>query len=500
MAVVRQNWFALNSARRYPFHDGATGEPDDGGTSLPDDLVVDLTLRFPSTLGLYAYLSAAQVSRGIVTLLFAAADTFSSRGDYRPLASISVPRPARLGTAYPLTPLADGVAGWIVLGQGVETLYRGLFSGPSQTLVAPRCARAYRPPAVLSLGKEGVSPALSGVVRLRAGADVEVVAADRVISGRVRRCVVVRLKQVPERNVFQYYIGPCGGRPESQNCDGTPVESINDVKPDCDGNIQISFFGVKPSEAENGIVLDYNLGLSESCDKRLPTASGVLPNERDDACTGPYEGYDPTEANFVGSSSSSEFIGGYQPAAVDTVGEELPYYGGFGDSLAAMLSPESGEFRVSEDGWLATGEGRAASVWAGGGLTAEARFRFDGPDRPGKAGVILGWHLAVPALREQYLLAAIDRQTRRVELLFFNGESFATIASAGPLPAGDLSVRASVFDAGRGVWRVVATAVAGGVEASAAATTSRVPAGGGKPGVGSVGPASFQFLSLSGDP
>ena len=41
MALFNNNWFNLNSTRRYPIDDSATGESDTG-LDFPNDIIVDI--------------------------------------------------------------------------------------------------------------------------------------------------------------------------------------------------------------------------------------------------------------------------------------------------------------------------------------------------------------------------------------------------------------------------------------------------------------------------
>jgi len=55
MAIRNQNWYNLQSTRRYPLDDISTGV-DDAGAFIREDIIVDCHIRFPNTLGEYLYI------------------------------------------------------------------------------------------------------------------------------------------------------------------------------------------------------------------------------------------------------------------------------------------------------------------------------------------------------------------------------------------------------------------------------------------------------------
>jgi len=111
--------------------------------------------------------------------------------------------------------------------------------------------------------------ALTELITLKAGKDVEIVKESRVIDGELRDALVIRLVAATANdNPLSRYIGPCGTRPESENCNKVAVQGINTVGPDCDGNIDLEFRGVRSTPLEDngpGVVLDHNLDLAEVC-------------------------------------------------------------------------------------------------------------------------------------------------------------------------------------------------------------------------------------------
>jgi hypothetical protein len=50
MSILNNNWFNINSTRRYPVDDFATGASDEG-FELPNDIITDIRIRFPRSAG-----------------------------------------------------------------------------------------------------------------------------------------------------------------------------------------------------------------------------------------------------------------------------------------------------------------------------------------------------------------------------------------------------------------------------------------------------------------
>jgi hypothetical protein len=294
VAIRNHDWYNLNSLRSYPLDDRATRVSDDG-LRLPNDILVDASLRFPRAYGRLAFVSSLAVTDFLVTVTFQAVEDIDSPPVFRPLAAVSALKSNLEGRAVALSPLADGVAGWLVFGSGIASVYRGLFTLPRQSLLLPRAARFYRSPQITSLRKEHLRSGLAGLVALEAGTDLTLEAAERVIEGETRTAVVFRLRAgETSRNVFDLYRGPCEGRPESQNCDSPCVEFLDAAQPDCDGNLEIEFRGDVhvgvPESGAGGLVLDHELGLTDLCVERdrLPDSSGALPLQSEDDCPVPY--------------------------------------------------------------------------------------------------------------------------------------------------------------------------------------------------------------------
>lgn len=263
MPIRNLNWYNLQSTRRYPIDDRATGETDTGANLL-NDILVDCHFRFSPEYGSIAYLQSVTVTNNIVTILIGASTGFNSTG--KTIAAVTVPQPVNANTPYPITALADGVAGWVTFGPGIlDGEFFGRFSLPRQTMLAPRCARAYRRLPVASLQKKTVQNALTGVVTLSAEPPF------LLTFDRASNTVTFSLDQRDASltyNPLEYFLGPCAQRPESNTCAKTPISTINGIAPDCAGNINIVVENMTATMFDNcgGMEISTSYGLRQACE------------------------------------------------------------------------------------------------------------------------------------------------------------------------------------------------------------------------------------------
>lgn len=304
MAIRNNHWYNLNEQRSYPIDDTATALSDEGNR-IPSSLISDLRLRWPITYGRYGYISAATITKNIVTLLITSSSTLdNSSEDATLIAGVSVPTSELIaGRTYALSPFQQGVGGFITFGSSQLESYRGLFSTPQQTLLTARAARPVRVPPVPSLGVDQVSSSLSGIVNLNVSAPLTVRLEPRVIDNvEYESVVVLGLKEQSDSvdtndatSVFSRFAGPCGQRVGSRSCsDPQPIETINGVSPNCDGVLTLSFSGcavVGANQDDCGAVVDCELGLATSCmPPYLPNlTTGVLPSEYPPVASTPAE-------------------------------------------------------------------------------------------------------------------------------------------------------------------------------------------------------------------
>lgn len=278
MPHLQANWYNLNAGRRYPLSDMATGT-DDKGLRLHDDILVDCHLRFPITAGRHAFVGGVTVTNTLVTVVFLGSMTASStRGRFVPLGAVTVVKPGNSDVHYPIQPLYPGVGGFVAFGD-ISEVFAARFSTPQQSLLAPRCARSYNPLPVTELRKRGVGTGLTGLVTVIGEDDIEVVKETIVVTHPTLHtyetvdALVIRLRQeVGGVNVLEKYIGPCGNRPESGNCEKKGIELINDARPDCNGNINFDFRSMTVGLMSEcgGLTLDTSIGMDTICQDFAP--------------------------------------------------------------------------------------------------------------------------------------------------------------------------------------------------------------------------------------
>ncbi len=275
MGLINHNWLNAQMSRRYPLDDNATGTGDDG-TRINDDVIVDLHLRWPSVAGGYAFIGGITVTKTIITVVILAADSPQAAANFTPLAAVTVRQPATEYSYYNLEPLYPGVGGFIAFGDTDER-FTIRFSTPAQGLLAPKVGRPYTELPIPSMRKFGRHDGLTGLITISAGPDLEIVKSQVNVDGNDVDALVIRL-QLPTstRNPLADYIGPCGKRPESQNCDRTGIQTINGVSPDCDGNLEIEFLGITAANYADcgsdgaGVTLEENLGIDDVCPLKTP--------------------------------------------------------------------------------------------------------------------------------------------------------------------------------------------------------------------------------------
>lgn len=276
-------FYALNATRSYPIDDAATGD-DDSGYAMPCDVLTDCAIRFPKMYGDYVFVSSLHVSPYLVSVAFAishrAAHADETTSAFIPLGVVSVPRTELIESKqYPIEPLQDGVAGWVVFGPCQQkTTYSGRFSSVDQSMLVPRTCRAYAPMPVTSMGAAYDAQALTDTVTIAGSTDISVAVGYRNVEGYglVKGLIFSLRGGGSNATVLQQYAGPCARRPENKNCSQRNIESINGVTPDCDGNIKLTFKdalqAILVGGYTGGLTLDYGLGLATACTTVDPAA------------------------------------------------------------------------------------------------------------------------------------------------------------------------------------------------------------------------------------
>ncbi len=476
-SVTNNNWYNLNSTRKYPLDDGCTGI-DDAGKVLSATIITDLNISLKKSLGSGVMISSVSANANLVSVTFLALnhpinpslyDSAPPALSFSPLCVVTVKKPLRLGVPYRLSPLVDGVAGWIVFGEGVNRPVNSRFSTPIQSAVAPKACRYYNDFPVTSIGKLGSVDKLTGLVRLQEGKDIQIKREMRYIQGADREAIVFSLMENTTTNVLSVYAGPCGGRPESNTCKRTSIEYINTTQPDCNGNIDIEFLSpmVVAEGGPGRLSLDYPVGLNDACTRtdRLPDASGRLPGQYDDLCNPDSEG-DP-EGNIPLPVPVLPDPVPISSSTIDSV--TLPACINFDDMTAAAWQVVKGEFMLTEtdspmelcptiyssdSSSIAPGVSssfpvhaygayranltgdRNVSVWYNPGYTSTLNIRLItdvkliSSDVPANGAVILNYRANAEGITDEYYLVEINRKESAFAVKKFNGAFFVEVVSA----------------------------------------------------------------------
>ncbi len=483
MPVRNLHWYNANEGRAYPVDDGASCVSDTG-VRLPSDIISDMNLRWPSTLGNHAFITAVSNTNALVTVTLQAAISPTDTTSFTPLAVLTVRKPVQIGRMYPVNPQVPGVGGWIVFGNGVTgEPYSGRFSSPQQSLVTPRAGRAYRPMPVSSVQVEHANQKLTGMVLLKASDPLTITKEERFIEGVNHDCIVVRLVDgagidgfpVPAdanaisgfkpKSVFETFAGPCAGRPESNTCGcPNPIQFVNAVAPDCGGTITIEFQGcaqVASIGGGDGIALSCEFGLTDAClPEQLPSSEGLLPSEYTPANV-PAPPFVPPPPPPLGVSDSLVTDGGL-PYAACVVGGMSPLTTELGVWIVSGLGTVSGvcpldeyRFPVSESLSLSHSISVSSSyVYLSDGsfMTDTAAIRniaiFDvdvstvyrkvttetmltqGPSGAKQNAQLILNYQPHPSVAGQFIYFAVevDYESQEFRLVRFNGTTFQTIS------------------------------------------------------------------------
>lgn len=461
MSVRNAHFYNLNETRSYPLSE--TGSLlSDQGVRLPSDIFTDMHIRYPQQLGRYPFLGSVSVTENLVSFTIQGADALTGSPGLTPIAVFTRPKSQIVeGRQYPVRGQVPGVGGWVVFGSGIQEAYTGRFSsGPSQSLILPNACRWYRPLPVDSLSGMFNEDKLTGVIQLRGVDPVFVVKEEREIDGVLRDVIVVRLVQ-PENqgqaippNVFEQFAGRCGKRPESGNCGNPePIEFINTVAPNCNGEVFIEFRGcaeIAKILGDCGVAVDCQLGLIDACLPDHLPVDGELPNEYEDQCA-------PSESVSEDSDSvpeePSESID--PPPESESVVGELPYLECFDSQTAENWLVENGSWSFIDDDspdepcvdvpegysyYTSGAEAQAVrnlAVWSGfDDQASQRRVTTSLKLSPGSSGarhnggVVFNYrdHLLIDG-RKVYFLAEIDFEDQVFRIRRFNGTAFVPIVS-----------------------------------------------------------------------
>jgi hypothetical protein len=205
-------WNNLNGLRSYPLSERATrvgisGEP------MPDDILEDMVIMASEADRFFV--SSVRVTPAMASVVVVSEDRKKSF-------ACSAPQPVQEGVAHPLSPLADGMTGWVVFGPGAARPCHHRFAGMGDGGVDDAARRLSEPPGVSSIERLGTPPsAMTGVVEVKAGAGVEVEA------DLLANAVVVRLSPAASEAIRGE---TCAGKLLEGECGAPMLRSINGAR------------------------------------------------------------------------------------------------------------------------------------------------------------------------------------------------------------------------------------------------------------------------------
>lgn len=344
--AVYHGWNNTNELRSYPLDDAADRVASNGAM-LPEDVLADMHIWMPASVGERAYIASAALTPSLITFTIAAYD------DSTPLGAVTVLKPVDPFTVVNIDSQYPGFGGWAVVGSALNEMnsLSLIFDNPDATVIAAKALHPYDDIPLQSLGKSGNLTKLTGLVNLVAGRNVNIFAADedldegdtgfteydilsnwehqnsqyilqpklkRMIGGERRRCIVVKLEgDAGSYDNIVGFSGPCAQNPQNNTCERLLINKINTVRPDCSGNIDIEVVGIDTVDYEEdgeaaGIVMQYPLGLTDVCQNDL----ALKYNGTGDLC----DGYSSESSESSAESSSS---GGGGPISCSY---SLPYW------------------------------------------------------------------------------------------------------------------------------------------------------------------------------
>lgn len=290
MGQFDQGWYDIGSSSQYPFDQSAALE-DDNGKTLPCEILADMALTMPSSLGNRLYCSGISKQDDVASLVFA------GDGDGRPTVAVAtIPLTASERRPVLLDSLVDSVRGTVVPGSLLWTMPNGTwrFTNPQQSYLSQRCvylvAAANEQDIRLAYGP---SP-LESVIRLVGDVNVSVKLGQRVLGGSLKRSVIFSLVDTGAESALKAYAGQYQQRPEARTCGSPePVETINLIQPNCCGQIFFELRGcARPIPISNhcGVVLDCPMEADEMCQPKQ-----LVPDPASDEVCRPGELPDPID-------------------------------------------------------------------------------------------------------------------------------------------------------------------------------------------------------------
>ncbi len=292
---LKLGWLSRNSGRKFPLDDTTTAVSDKG-VRLEDDVITDLKISWPESLGQYAFVSFVSVTSRLVSIGITVSQSATAAVNCVPIANMVVNKTAAGRSVQRLSPMQAGVAGFVTFGDTSSELNL-TFSSPQQSRLSPSAGSAYPTGGVSSLSVPGAVK-LTGNITLIAGNDISIRHTTLETDGGapVGTAIVIGLNQPSAgNNTLSKYVGDCARRPENGDCPtgnslAPAIQTINGISASCDRNIRLVFEGGVASQGTdtsygiNSLVVNHPHTLEAICasKNRNPNVAAVL-----DACSDP---------------------------------------------------------------------------------------------------------------------------------------------------------------------------------------------------------------------
>lgn len=289
MSTLKLGWLSRNSGRKFPIDDTATAVAD-SAERIEDDVITDLKLSWPESLGKYAFISFLSITDNIVSLGITVASDALAATNCLPIATAVVSKRTANRRVHRLSPMQAGVAGFVTFGDVTKNVNL-TFSTPAQARISPTAGAPFATSGVTSLNVPGGAK-LTGDITLIAGNDITLRQVPLETSGGLPAgtAIAIGLRDPSANNdTMSKYVGACNRRPESGNCEtgngaAPAIQTINGISAACDRTIKILFEGglvangTSDTYGENAIVVGYPHTVDTICGTktRNPNIAAVL--------------------------------------------------------------------------------------------------------------------------------------------------------------------------------------------------------------------------------
>lgn len=264
-------WQNSNSERRYPFNKSSS-LISLKGEQMPDSIIADINIWYPSSFGSYIYISAVEVNSNKLSVVL-------SSPNENHVASLRVtnPRPFK---SYEFNYKQAGVSAYIVFGNGLKT-ESGVwsFADDNNSVLLSRVAKSFDYSGVTGISKFSRDSLLQGNVAILPGTEstIKVTAIPSTasnaltIDGSTVNSVVFELNSDNNNSIFEEFISECEVTPDSDTCRNPIMTTINGVKPDCDGKLYLNITEDSDSDSieiqvkDNVVTFLTSKSLTEMC-------------------------------------------------------------------------------------------------------------------------------------------------------------------------------------------------------------------------------------------